>query len=44
LEFRFRRVGIALKLGYPTERFYEGIDPRNNRKIIKWLIMDKKVK
>ena len=35
---------IRIKLGYPDENQFKGIDPRNNRVIIDRLIKDKKVK
>jgi hypothetical protein len=35
---------IRIKLGYPTENYFKGVDPRNNRKIINRLIGDGKAK
>ena len=35
---------IRIKLGYPDENHYKGIDPRNNKKIVERLIKDNKVK
>ena len=33
---------IKIELGYPSESAFQGVDPRNNRKIIDRLIKDKK--